>query len=87
MEKGISVILDETYSRELKKQIYQLFTDEIERARKDAGLDKQYLRRKDAINFCGISGSTFDSWGVPAHVISGITLYSKKDIQNFIESN
>lgn len=87
MTQGISVVLDESYSNELRKQIYQLVTDEIERARKDAGLDKQYLRRKEAIKFAGVSGTTFDHWLIPCHQIEGITLYSKKDIQEFIESN
>lgn len=87
MAQGISVVLDENYSKELRKQIYQLVTDEIERARKDASLDKKYLRRKEAIIFAGVSGSTFDSWRIPVHKIDGITLYGKKDIETFIESN
>ncbi|CAJ1185200.1 hypothetical protein [Companilactobacillus paralimentarius] len=87
MAQGISVVLDENYSKELRKQIYQLVTDEIERARKDASLDKKYLRRKEALNFSGVSGSTFDNWRIPVHKIDGITLYSKTDIVKFIESN
>lgn len=87
MAQGISVVLDENYSKELRKQIYQLVTDEIERARKDAGLDKQYLKRNEALKFCNVSGNTFDHWNIPVHRIDGITLYSKKDICEFIESN
>jgi len=83
--QSISVVLDENYSKELRKQIYQLVTDEIERARKDASLDKKYLKRKDAIKFAGVSGSTYDHWGIPVHQIDGITLYKKKDIESFIE--
>jgi len=87
MEKGISVILDDTYSNELRKQVYQLVTDEIERARRDVGLDKQYLKRKDATKYAGVSASTFDKWCLPVHQIDGITLYNKKDINDFIESH
>lgn len=85
MTQGISVVLDENYSKELRKDIYSIITTEMERARKDAGLDKQYLKRKDAIKFAGVSGSTLDNWKIPVHRIDGITLYSKKDIQSFIE--
>jgi len=74
MTQGISVVLDESYSNELRKQIYQLVTDEIERAREDAGLDKQYLKRKDAIKFAGVSGATYDKWDLTVHKIDGITL-------------
>lgn len=87
MAQGISVVLDENYSKELRKQIYQLVTDEIERARRDTALDQQYLKRKDAIKFAGVSGSTFDHWNIPVHRIDGITLYGKKNICEFIESN
>ncbi|WP_334330145.1 hypothetical protein [Companilactobacillus sp. HBUAS59699] len=85
MAQGITVMLDENDSATLRKQVYKMITDEIEKARRDAGLDKQYLKRKDAIKFAGVSGSTFDSWLIPSHKIEGITLYSKKDIQEFIE--
>lgn len=87
MAQSISVMLNEHDSNELRKQVYTIVTNEIERARRDAGLDKQYLKRKDAIKFAGVSGSTYDHWGIPVHQIDGITLYNKKDIQSFIESH
>lgn len=87
MAQGITVMLDEHDSDALRKQIYSIVTNSIEQARRDAGLDKQYLKRKDAIKFAGVSGTTFDHWGLTVHKIDGITLYSKKDIQAFIESH
>lgn len=87
MAQSISVMLNEHDSNELRKQVYTIVTNEIERARRDTALDKQYLRRKEAIQFVGISGSTFDSWLLPSHKIDGIVLYSKKDITDYIESH
>lgn len=82
---NISVMLNEHDSDELRKQVYSIITDEIERARRDTAIDKQYLKRKEAVDFANVSGSTFDKWNIPVHKIDGITLYSKKDIQKFIE--
>lgn len=84
---AISVMLSEDDSNELRKQVYKLVTDEIERARHDAALDQQYLKRKTAIKFAGVAGATFDKWQIPVHRIDGITLYSKKDINDWIESH
>ena len=85
MAQGISVVLDENYSKELRKQVYSIISDEIERARRDTALDKQYLRRKDAIKYCGVAPGTFDSWKIPVHQIDSIKLYAKKDLSEFIE--
>lgn len=85
MTQGISVMLNEHDSDELRKQVYSIITNEIERARRDTAIDKQYLKRKDVIKWTGVSGSTVDKWNIPVHKIDGITLYSKKDIQKFIE--
>ncbi|WP_125713012.1 hypothetical protein [Companilactobacillus kedongensis] len=88
MAQGISVMLSEDQSNELKHEVYTMVMDQIEKVRRDAGIDKQYLKRKDATVFAGVSASTFDSWNIPSHVISdGITLYAKKDILEFIESH
>lgn len=88
MTQGISVMLSEDQSNALKHEVYTMVMDQVEKARRDVGLDRQYLKRKDAIVFAGVSGSSFDAWNIPSHVISeGITLYAKKDILEFIESH
>ena len=84
---AISVMLSEDQSDALKHEIYTIVTKGIEDARRDAGLDKQYLKRKDAYKYAGVSGSTFDSWFIPSHKIQGVVLYSKKDILDFIENH
>lgn len=87
MAQGITVMLNEHDSDALRKQVYTIVTNSIEQARRDAGLDRQYLKRKDAIKFAGVSGATYDKWHLTVHKIDGITLYSKKDIQRFIEQH
>lgn len=87
MTQGITVLLNEHDSNELRKQVYSIITDEIEKARRDTGIDKEYLKRKEATLFANVSASTFDKWEIPVHQIDGITLYSKKDIKEFIESH
>ncbi|WP_125588374.1 hypothetical protein [Companilactobacillus jidongensis] len=87
MAQGISVMLSEDQSNALKQEIYTIVTKSIEDARRDAALDKQYLKRKDAIKFAGVSGSTYDSWLLPSHKIQGVVLYAKKDILDFIENH
>lgn len=82
---AVSVMLNEHDSDELRKQVYSIITDEIERARRDTAIDKQYLKLKEAVIFANVSSSTFTKWNIPVHKIDGITLYSKKDIQKFIE--
>lgn len=84
---AISVMLSEDQSDELRHEIYTLVTKSIEDARRDTGLDVQYLNRKSATKYAGVSPSTFDRWKIPVHRIDGITLYSKKDILEFIESH
>ncbi|AYE37799.1 DNA-binding protein [Companilactobacillus zhachilii] len=87
MAQGITVMLDEHDSDALRKQVYTIVTNSIEQARRDSGLDRQYLKRKDAAKYAGVSPTTLDNWKLPVHRIDGIVLYSKKDIQAFIESN
>lgn len=82
----LNVYLDEEQSESLKAEVYGIILNAIDCARRDASIDQQYIRRKDAIKYAGVSGSTFDKWKIVPHVISeGIVLYSKKDIQKFIE--
>jgi len=85
MAQGITVMLNEHDSDALRKQVYTIVTNSIEQARRDTGLDRQYLNRKMATKYAGVSPTTFDNWKIPVHRIDGITLYSKKDIQEFIE--
>lgn len=87
MAKGITVMLDDNDSKSLRETVYSIITNEIDRARRDASLDKQYLRRREGAEFAGVSPSTFDSWYLPSHKIQGVVLYSKKDITEFIENH
>lgn len=88
MAQGITVMLSEDQTSALSREIYDIVTNSIEAARRDTGLDREYLRRKYAAKFAGVSPNTFDSWHIPGHVISdGITLFAKKDISSFIAAH
>lgn len=86
----VQVILAEQQAEALQNNIYQLINNAVETARRDTGLDKKFLKKKDAAKYAGVSLSTFSSWlikyNIPVHYIDGIQLISKQDIDSFIIS-
>lgn len=86
----VQVILAEQQAEALQNNIYQLINNAVETARRDTGLDKKFLKKKDAAKYAGVSLSTFSNWlikyNIPVHYIDGIQLISKQDIDSFIIS-
>lgn len=84
----VEITLSQDQQESLGDDIYKLVTDSINKARKDASLDsKDFFRKKDACKYLNVSNNTFSHFveiGLPYHVVRGITIYSKKEISQFI---
>lgn len=84
---ALKVILPDEQANNLREMIYALITDTVQTARKDAGLEKQWVNKKDAYKYAGVSYNTLQAWvaqGLPVHVIDGIQLLNKNEIDQFI---
>lgn len=84
---ALQVILPDEAAESLRQNIYSLITDTVETARKDAGLNKQWVNKKGAYEYAGVSYKTLKEWinqGLPVHVIDGVQLLSKSEIDQFI---
>lgn len=86
----VQVLLGEQQAEALQNSIYKIISNAVETARRDTGLDKKFLKKKDATKYAGISLSIFSSflikYNIPVHYIDGIQLISKQDIDSFIIS-
>ncbi|MFB9768524.1 helix-turn-helix domain-containing protein [Lactiplantibacillus modestisalitolerans] len=91
MSEKLSVILGDDQSRQLRAYVYNLVADSVASAKRDAGISQKWLRKSAGADYAGVSSGTFNGWikhqGLPVHVINGTTLVSKRDIDQFINSN
>lgn len=58
----MKVILTEEDSKELRKYIYQITIEEIQRAKEDAILSKRMLNQTEIAEYFGVSSSTIREW-------------------------
>jgi hypothetical protein len=84
----VEITLSHDQQESLGDDIYKLVTDSINQARKDASIDsKDFFRKKEACKYLNVSNNTFDHFiesGLPYHVVRGITIYSKKELSQFV---
>lgn len=81
------VMLSSEQSETLQKFIYELATNAVEQVRKEAGLQKEWLRKGEMAEFIGIARTTLDSWideGLKISIVNGVTLISKKEVTSFL---
>jgi hypothetical protein len=86
----IKVKLDDDTENELKSYINNLIVDSVEQARTDSGLDKIFLRKMEAVKFSNLGYAGFNkavALGLRSHSVSGIEVWSKREIIEFILSN
>lgn len=86
----MQVTLNEEQSNSLKQYIYQITQEGIEEARRNAGLDKPFLKQKYCAEWLGISVNTLkkmESQGLPSITIDGIVMYSKDEVSKWILSH
>ncbi|WP_225422896.1 helix-turn-helix domain-containing protein [Lactiplantibacillus garii] len=91
MSEKLSVILGDDQSKQLRDYVYNLVSDSVASAKRDAGISQKWLRKQAGADYAGVSSGTFSGWiksrGLPVHVINGTTLVSKYDIDKFINGN
>lgn len=90
MGEPISVFLDGKQVQAIQERVYRLVTDSVETAKRDAGISQKWLRKGQAATYAGVSPNTYAAWvrqGLPCHVIHGITLFAKSDIDFYILHN
>lgn len=87
---SIAVRLDPEMDKSLRQYIYDLTKESIDQAKKDAVIDKEYLRKGEAATYIGISPKILNDWinkGLKTSVIEGVTLISKSNITEFLIDN
>ncbi|WP_338214562.1 hypothetical protein [Companilactobacillus muriivasis] len=84
----MEITLSQEQRTSLGDDIYKLVINSIDKARKDASIDsKDFFRKKEACKYLNVSNNTFDHFiesGLPYHVVRGITIYSKKELSQFV---
>lgn len=86
----MQVMLTEENSNELRSFIYQLVTEEIQRAREDAGVEKRIINQTEIANYFGVSTTTIREWetkGMP-FVLMGerMKFYDKEECRIWLMS-
>lgn len=83
----MQVYLSEEQSNELKRYIFDITKQSIEEAKKNAGLDKPFLKQKYMAEFLGISVNSLKKLeieGLPSVTLDGLKLYSKEEITKWM---
>lgn len=58
----MEVMLTETDSNSLKKFVYELITDEIEKAKQDTAINRRVLNQTEIADYFGVSTTTIREW-------------------------
>lgn len=86
----INVLLSEEQSEDFRKEIYSLVLESAEKARRDAGLDKDFLNQAEAASYLGVSQNTLKEYsnrfGLPVTIMGSRKFYSKTVIREFMFS-
>ncbi len=73
-----------------RQSLYLAMVEEIGKARKDAGLEKRYMNKKEACEYLHVANNTFDKWlelGMPKIVVSGSVRYDKQALDEWLHEN
>lgn len=83
--------LDENFLEELTSTIQSLYRETLELAKRDAGIDKEYLSIPEALKYIDVSRNTFTNnfidKGLSVYQIEGKTYVKKSEINAFIGSH
>lgn len=83
----LEVTLTEKADNELTEHVFTVVSDAIEKARRDSGLDKPFLKKGAMAKWVGIDSKTLTKMiadGLPCHLVAGVQLFSKKEVEEFI---
>lgn len=87
----MQVYLNDDQAKELKSYIFEIAKDGIDKARKDTGLDRPFLKQKYMASWLGLSVNSFkklvDELNIPSTTVDGITLYDKEQVKKIIIEN
>lgn len=83
--------LDDDFLNQLTKNIRLIYKEAVEVARRDVGINKEYLNIPEALEYTGVSRNTFTKnfidGGLPTYQVEGKTYVKKSEINEFIESH
>lgn len=86
----MQVMLTQEDSDNLRRHIYQIVIEEIQRAKADAGVDKQILNQTEIATYFGVSTTTIREWeklGMPfAMMGERLKFYDKQACQKWLMS-
>ncbi|WP_338450547.1 helix-turn-helix domain-containing protein [Niallia oryzisoli] len=81
--------LPKEFLESYQQLLLKLARDSFERA-KEGSTFKPYMNKKEASNYIGVSFNTLQKFiesGLPVIEVENVKLLSKKDIDEFLESN
>ena len=84
---GFQVMLDEQQSNELKKYIFEITREAVEKATKDIGANKDFLNQREMADWIGVSVNTLKAYvreGLPIIILGGRNFYSKCEVSKFL---
>ncbi len=87
MANTVSIILDDEQLGNLKQSVYKMVSEAVGQVKKEAGLEKRFLRKKDACKYLGVSNNTLDKWidrGFPRIAIDGTLLFDKEAMNEWL---
>lgn len=83
----VEIILNKKQQEELSIQIRDLINSEVSKIKDISNVNNQeWFRKKEAIAYLHVSNNTFDNIrlsDLPSHTVAGITLYNRKEIDEF----
>lgn len=84
----IQLSLPEEFSEELNRSIKKIYIETIQEAKRDAGINKEYLTITEATELIGISRNTLTTWlenGLPKYKIDRKQYIKKSELYKFID--
>ncbi|MGX7195478.1 MerR family transcriptional regulator [Enterococcus olivae] len=86
----MQVMLTEENSNELRSFIYQIITEEVQRARTDAGVERRVLNQTEIAQYFGVSTTTIREWetqGMPFSMMGErLKFYDKEECRVWLMS-
>lgn len=84
----MEILLSNEQQSSLEKNVYELLSQSINKAREDSGINqKQYMRKKELCLYLSMSNNTVDKLileGLPQINVRGLIRYSKDQVDKFM---
>ena len=83
----VNVLLADEDADKLKSHVYSIISEEIQKARKDAGLDKPILTQSEIAKYLGVSPTTvreYTKLGMPNGSIGKRVFYDKQQCRKWL---